>query len=478
MEKHIQELINAFEIHFDCKVNSVNRLAESGSNRRYYRLIGEKGSAIACIGAQKAENRAFVAIAKNLKNANINVPEVYFFSKNQICYLQQDLGNISLADAVEDGCLSGHYSAAHKTLLNKTIAELAHIQCSGAQNMDWSVCYPQSNFDEKMIAWDLNYFKYCFLKLSGLEIDEVALQADFDMLSTHLLSVPSDCFMFRDFQSRNVMLLDNELYFIDFQGARRGPVHYDLASFVWQAKMHYSAKFKDSLIECYLTALERYRPVDRQAFYAQFLHFSLFRCLQVLGAYGFRGLYEGKEHFLKSISSALDNLLIISKSLGSQFPYIRKLAKSLTKDNRFVYDEEYFDGLTVEVYSFSYKKGLPRDLSGNGGGYVFDCRAINNPGRYSIYAYSSGLDQNVVDFLQQDGSSETFLEPIKLLAESHVSKYLERGFSHLMFSFGCTGGQHRSVYCAHSLAGYLQSKFSNVRVIENHLQQPYWRKKQ
>ena len=472
-ERLLAALKEAYKRQFGCAPDSVARISAGGSNRKYIRMSSAAASAIASIGTVKAENKAFLYMSRHLAAEGLNVPQIYYASRDGMSYLQQDLGDLSLAGALKRESASGRYGASAKALLADVVGTLPDIQYKGGRGMDWSVCYPSQCFDARMVEWDLSYFKYCFLKLTSFEIDEEALQDDFDALSRQLLSVPCDCFMYRDFQSRNVMLTDGVPYFIDYQGGRRGPAHYDLVSFLWQARMRYPAKLKDELTEVYLDSLQAYKEVDRAVFRQQLQHFALFRTLQVLGAYGYRGLHEGKGHFLQSIPAALMNLKELASALKEDYPYIFKMARSLSGDPELMKVPQMKEGvLTVEVCSFSFRKGMPRDFSGNGGGYVFDCRGLNNPGRYRRYDNSTGLDEDVIAFIEEDGGAAEYLSHIYPVAEKHVAKYIERGFDHLMFSFGCTGGQHRSVYCAHALAGHLAGMFPQIRVVERHLRIP------
>lgn len=472
----LSNLSQAYRKAFGCTPDSCVKLGGSGSNRSYYRMESAQGSAVACIGTVKAENKAFLYMSRHFASKGLNVPEIFYASRDGMGYLQEDLGDLSLAALLEADRACGRYGAASKALLADVVSTLPDFQCKGAQGMDWSVCYPSACFDRNMVQWDLSYFKYCFLKSALPDFDEVALQKDFDALADRLLSVPCDCFMYRDFQSRNIMVRDGVPYFIDYQGGRRGPAHYDLASFLWQARMNYPASLKDRLTGVYLDALDSYKAVDREIFRSELQHFALFRTLQVLGAYGLRGLHEGKGHFLQSIPAGVRNLKALSAALRSDYPYIYKTAGALAASDELMKVPEFKEGvLTVEVCSFSYRKGLPKDFSGNGGGYVFDCRGLNNPGRYARYNHSTGLDADVAAFIEEDGGAAEYLSHIYPVADKHVAKYLERGFSHLMFSFGCTGGQHRSVYCAHALAGHLAEMFPEARVVERHLRLPGYR---
>ena len=341
------------------------------------------------------------------------------------------------------------------------MALLPAVQFRGAEQLDFTVCYPQPAFDARMVAFDLNYFKYCFLKTLEVDFDELRLQDDFDAMTRYLLQYQSNTFLYRDFQARNVMLKNGEPYLIDFQGGRRGPIYYDVASFLWQAKAAYPTDLRNELIDTYLQALQPYRTISKDDFMAVLRHFVLFRTLQVLGAYGFRGNFERKPHFRQSIPFAIDNLRDLLQQPFAEYPYLTELLHRLTqlptlqKPNLAASNGRPL----VRIFSFSYKKGIPDDVSGNGGGYVFDCRATHNPGRYEPYKKLTGRDAPVIKFLEDDGEILPFLQHVYALADAHVARYIERGFTDLMFAFGCTGGQHRSVYCAEHLAEHLHQQF-------------------
>ena len=424
------------------------------------------------------------------------MPHILAQSADGLRYLQTDLGSTSLFDAIRGGReAGGRYNQHEKQLLKATIRQLPNIQIRGARGLDWQNCYPQPEFDEDSVLFDLNYFKYCFLKPSGLDFHELKLEANFRLFAKDLTAENIDSFLYRDFQARNVMLdAEGNPHFIDFQGGRRGPFYYDLASFLWQASARYSDKLRRELVAEYYDALKQYTEVPSLRHFVHRLSlFVLFRTLQVLGAYGFRGYFERKKHFLDSIPPAMDNLRALLK-LGEQvfpYPYMMDMLRRLTEMPRYAHIEEpavsradgykttdknvyaahpqdgpatfsKYDGkgpLRVRVFSFSYRKGIPADESGNGGGYVFDCRSTHNPGRYEPYKKLTGLDEPVIRFLEDDGEILTFLDSVYKLADAHVQRYIDRGFTDLMFSFGCTGGQHRSVYSAQHLAEHLHEKF-------------------
>lgn len=482
--------------HNSLPVNTV-RLAGAGSNRAYYRLFDEEGnSVIGVVGTSRDENHAFIYLSEHFTKRQLPVPQILAVSDDGLRYLQTDLGEVSLFDAVRGGRESGgRYNLEEQELLKRTIRQLPNIQIRGARELDWQNCYPQPEFDEDSVLFDLNYFKYCFLKPSDLDFNELKLEANFRLFAKDLTSEQCDSFMYRDFQARNVMLdADGNPFFIDYQGGRKGPFYYDLASFLWQASARYSNKLRRELVLEYYNALQQYIEVPSvRHFVARLSLFVLFRTLQVLGAYGFRGYFERKKHFLDSIPPAMDNLRALLK-LGEDvfpYPYMMDMLRRLTDMPRYAHIEEpavsradgykttdknvysahpqdgpatfsKYDGkgpLRVRVFSFSYRKGIPADESGNGGGYVFDCRSTHNPGRYEPYKKLTGLDEPVIRFLEDDGEILTFLESVYKLADAHVQRYIDRGFTDLMFSFGCTGGQHRSVYSAQHLAEHIHNKY-------------------
>ena len=461
-------LYELYKKYTGCDAVEITELPSSGSNRRYFRLSGEP-TLIGVVGTSVAENEAFIYMAKHFKEKNLPVPKVFIVSDDRIAYLQEDLGDTILYNVIEKGRLTSVFSDEEKRLLVKTIRKLPDLQFAGADGMDFRHCYPSPGFDARSIMWDLNYFKYCFLKATGLDFLEGKLEDDFQRLTDVLLRSSSATFMYRDFQSRNVMIKDGEPWFIDFQGGRKGPVYYDVASFLWQAKANFPNSLRQELLKEYIDALRKYIPVNEDYFYSQLHHFVLFRTLQVLGAYGFRGYFEKKPHFMQSVPFAIANLRELLKVPYPEYPYLSKVLTDLVNMKQFT-DDLQKRTLTVRVMSFAYKKGIPNDPSGNGGGYVFDCRAVNNPGKYDRYKPFTGLDQPVIKFLEDDGEIFPFLEHAYELVDAHVKRFMERGFTNMMVCFGCTGGQHRSVYSAQKMAQHINEKF-NVKVELVHREQ-------
>ena len=455
-------------------------IQQQGSNRVYSRVTDEQGrSLIRVEGTNRDENRAFIYMARHFHKLGLPVPELYTVSDDEMTYTQEDLGDTLLFDAIKNGRETGNFNETERTLLKRTLRALAHIQVEGAKDFDWSICFPVPEMDERAIRWDLNYFKYCFLKGTKIEFSEPALENDFDKLVCTLSAAGGLCsvsasglstFLYRDFQSRNVMIKDGKPYFIDFQGGRKGPTQYDVASFLWQAKANIPASLREELIDAYLDELKKLQPCMAESEWRAALpHFVLLRTLQVLGAYGYRGYFERKPHFLESIPNALKNLEEIftqNPELQQEYPTLFLLSKYLprtTVNRRSTDGQSQCQALVVTIYSFSFRHGIPADESGNGGGYVFDCRSTHNPGKYDEYKALTGLDQPVIDFLEKDGEILTFLNSVYALVDHHVERFLERGFDHLQVSFGCTGGQHRSVYCAEHLAQHLKEKY-NIRI--------------
>ena len=486
---------------------NVQQLAGSGSNRIYIRLTDTDGkSVIGVIGTSRDEDHAFIYLTEHFTRRKLPVPRILAQSDDQLRYIQTDLGSTSLFDAIRGGReAGGRYTLKEQDLLKRTIRELPNIQIRGARELDFSNCYPQAEFDGDSVLFDLNYFKYCFLKATEIDFHELKLEADFRLFAKDLTTDPDpsvqnvESFLYRDFQARNVMLdHDGNPFFIDYQGGRKGPYYYDLASFLWQASAKYPYKLRRELVYEYYNSLKNYTEVPPVRHFVNRLSlFVLFRTLQVLGAYGFRGYFEQKKHFLESIPPAIQNLReLLASSSTFHYPYLMDVLKRITElpqyqqvrtvaaraDGYKITDKNPYnphpqDGpatfskydaqgpLVVKVFSFSYTKGIPEDESGNGGGYVFDCRSTHNPGRYEPYKKLTGLDDAVIRFLEDDGEILTFLDSVYKLADNHVRRYIQRGFTSLMFCFGCTGGQHRSVYSAQHLAEHIHDKFGvEVRI--------------
>lgn len=468
MKMIMDELKKLYHSYTGLRAKDLTELPSSGSNRRYFRLTGA-GSLIGVYGTSAGENAAFIYMSGYFRQKGLPVPQVYCHTVDKLFYLQEDLGDTLLFDAIEKGRRSCVFDESERRLLRKTIALLPAMQMAGLSGFDYACCYPQPEFNRRSVLWDLNYFKYCFLKATGMDFQEDRLEDDFLRMSDVLLEDSAGAFLYRDFQSRNVMIKEGEPWFIDFQGGRRGPVYYDIASFLWQAKANFTEDLRKELLSEYMHALGRYRPVDEVSFLNRLRHFVLFRSLQVLGAYGFRGYFEKKPHFIQSVPYAIENLRRLLRGDYPEYPYLCGVLRKLTGLKQFS-DDIRKRTLEVKIVSFAYKKGIPNDPAGNGGGFVFDCRAINNPGKYERYNHFTGLDEAVVRFLEEDGEIASFLEHVYAMVDASVKRYLDRGFTSLMVCFGCTGGQHRSVYSAQRLAERLHTAFG-VKIHLTHREQ-------
>ena len=453
----------------------VTRLAQSGSNRQYYRMTSDGHRCIGVIGENDRENEAFVSFAGSLRAAHINVPEVYAYDAEAGVYIQQDLGGMTLYDFLqkERSENGGEFTQRLKEVYKRVLLALNEIQYRGRTRIDFDKSYPRADFDKQSILWDLQYFKYYFLKLAGVPFDEQRLEADFETFVDYLLQANSKFFLYRDFQSRNIMLdSDMQPWFIDFQGGRRGARQYDVASLLYDAKADIPSNVRNELLAFYTSRL---KPAESKTFIRYFKGYCMIRIMQAMGAYGYRGYFERKEHFLKSIPFALDNMkeILSSGRPECDAPELFRVLEAIVESESLRKLSETASVLHVVVSSFSYKHGIPVDTSGNGGGFVFDCRALPNPGREARYKQSTGRDADVLAFFSTHEREMTpFLEGAKGIVGISIRNYIRRGFANLAVNFGCTGGQHRSVYCADTFAEWVRKTFPGVIVSVTHHEQP------
>jgi len=470
MQEIIDSIKNLYKDWKGIEPSSVDVLQQSGSERRYFRIHEKEGSVIGTYGANIKENETFIYFSKQFKEKKLAVPEIFAVSADKQFYLQQDFGDVSLLHHLErDGFSDSVYN-----LFKKSLEALAELQVKGDAGLDYNKCLTNQVFGKEAIMADLLYFKYYFLDALRKPYDKQKLIADFEALSTYLTHTEYKYFMFRDFQSRNILItsslekkLGGEAHFIDYQGGMKGAPQYDVASMLWQARANLPEEWKENLLTDYMNCFEKIigEPIDRNIFHSQYNGYVLIRLLQVLGAYGFRGLFERKAQFLTSIPLALNNLkeFFQKNSLGISVPEFRKvldLCVSHEIIQQFTPVQATIDTpLVVKICSFSYKKGLPIDDTDNGGGFVFDCRGILNPGRIEKFKTQTGRDKEVKDYLEQQTKMTDFLNSAFDIVDITVEDYIKRNFGSLMVSFGCTGGQHRSVYAADALARHLKNKF-------------------
>ncbi len=469
-------LIQLFENWSNDKVIETQPLPESGSYRQYIRLIGEKQTAIGVYNADIKENKAFLSFSRHFFSKGLAVPEIYMVNENYDMYLQEDLGKVSLFDYVMHLRLGEGFATDLIATYKKVIQQLIQFQIKGGNGLDYSVCYPRDSFDKQSMIWDLHYFKYYFLKLAKIPFDEQLLEDDFQRFSDYLLETPRDFFLYRDFQSRNIMLKNGEPYFIDYQGGRKGALQYDLASLLFDAKADIPETIRQELLDFYIEEAKKVMPIETSKFKQFYQGYVLIRMMQAMGAFGFRGFYERKEHFLQSIPYALKNLreVLAKINLPIELPeLLSALNKVVNSEFLQQVGKETEVKLLVEINSFSYRRGIPLDKSTNGGGFVFDCRAIHNPGRYRDYVNKTGKDAEVVEFFNTKTDMSKFMQSVYQLVDMSVEKYIQRKFTNLQVNFGCTGGRHRSVFAAENLTKHLREKFDiniELRHIEREIE--------
>jgi len=475
-------LSQLFEQHFKSPVTRVQPLQGQlgGSGRRIIRLHGESHNAIGILYNVREENIAFLEFSRHFHRHGLPVPEIYAEDLSQGAYIEQDLGDTTLFEFLSNNRSGATIGASAIEYYRQALAILPRFQVEAGRDLSYKVCYPRGSFDRQSIAWDLNYFKYYFLRLAGIPFSEQALEDDFSRLTKFLLSAPHDYFMYRDFQSRNIMLHQRGLYFLDYQGGRKGALQYDVASLLYDAKADLPPELRQQLLDHYLDALGQFIPLERPAFTQHYHAYVYVRIMQALGAYGFRGFYERKPHFLQSVPYALKNLrwLLHNVTLPVSLPTLteafmamlgsEKLQSLGSEPDRYAASANAPDGLTVSIFSFSFhRNGMPKDNSGNGGGFVFDGRSLPNPGREERFKNLTGKDSQVIEYLEKQESVHKFLEHVTYLVDGSVAAYQSRGFKNLMVSFGCTGGQHRSVYLAEQLAKHLRAR-NGVKVVLHH----------
>ncbi|MDD3738427.1 MAG: RNase adapter RapZ [Lentimicrobiaceae bacterium] len=460
MNEHQQYLKRLFANWANQDVCTIKPLTNAGSDRLYFRITTENGSYIGAYSPNPSETKAFLSFSESFKKAGFPVPEIYKIGDNPNYYLLQDLGDTSLLDFhLQTVGNNNEPSEETKKYYKQALTLLAEFQIEGDKYIDYNYCYPDKVFDTNSMKQDLYYFKYYFLKYHNIPFDENLLHKDFKTLVSFLSRADNNYFMYRDFQARNIMICDSKLYFIDYQGGRKGPLVYDLVSLLYQAKASLPDSFRNELVEHYLSVLSGKINIDKNKFYSEYKLFALIRILQTLGAYGYRGYIQKKTHFMQSIPLALQNLknYLQNEDFGINIPELKKSLNLLLNLQSEIGSANSSNKLTVEINSFSFKKGLPHDYSGNGGGYVFDCRGLPNPGRYEEYKTLNGLDTGVKEFFANYPEVEEYCQQIVKIIACHIDNYKDRGFTNLQVNFGCTGGQHRSVYIAQKIADYFKA---------------------
>ena len=473
----------------------IQPIAASGSERKYFRIITWHGSLIGTYSSNIEENEAFLTFSKHFHDLGLNVPEVFAVNEERTCYVQSDFGDDNLFAHVQKALIAGGPSTLRPCsgttgsgtsiytglgtlieLYKKALSHLVKLQVLGHKGLDYSKAYPTERFDRQAIIDDLNYFKYYFVKPhEEIDFNETRLGKDFEAFADFVSQAPCDFFMYRDFQSRNIMVKDGELYFIDFQGGRKGPLNYDVVSLLYQVKAQIPQAVRDELIHYYKEELKQFVDPEEVKFDLYQPYFVYLRLLQVLGAYGFRGLIQKKSHFIESIPYALNELRIWNEKYPlKEHPELQHVLSQLSTLNYPTTLNSQLSTLnsklTVTINSFSFRKGYPNDFSGNGGGFVFDCRALPNPGREPEFKTKTGRDWEVIDYLMAKPPVHVFLDHVKAIVGQSVDNYRERHFSNLMVSFGCTGGQHRSVFFAQTIYEWLKTTYPDIHLKLNHIE--------
>jgi aminoglycoside/choline kinase family phosphotransferase len=473
----MEVLKRLFEQHFESKAEDARPLQGQlgGSGRVIVRLTGGGFSAVGVLYSVREENAAFLEFSRHFRRHGLPVPEIYGEDLEQGAYLEEDLGDTTLFEYLSKNRTGESVDAPAVEAYRKVVAVLPRFQVVAGRDLNYKVCYPRASFDRQSIAWDLNYFKYYFLRLAGVPFNEQALENDFSRLTKLLLAAEHDFFLYRDFQSRNVMLRGGEPFFLDYQGGRKGALQYDIASLLFDGKADLPPALRQELLDYYLDCLAGYLDLKHDAFQSSFMeHYYAYvfvRIMQALGAYGFRGFYERKTHFLESVPYALKNLrwLAHNATLPIALPALMEAFNGMLGSEKLLALSSPESGLTVRVYSFSFHRQMPVDEEGHGGGFVFDGRGLPNPGREQRFRQLTGKDAPVIEFLEQQESARHFLRNAEEMVDATVASYQKRGFSSLMVSFGCTGGQHRSVYLAEQLAQHLRAR-KGVQVVVRHIE--------
>jgi len=462
-----------FEQHFHSPAERVQPLQGQlgGSERKIIRLAGEKFTAIGILHDVREENVAFLEFSRHFRRHGLPVPEIYAEDLSHGAYLEEDLGDTTLFEFLSKNRVSENIAPEAVEAYRQVVAVLPRFQIEAGHDLNYKVCYPRSSFDRQSIAWDLNYFKYYFHRLAGIPYNEQALEDEFGRLTKFLLSAGRDYFLYRDFQSRNVLWRDGHPFFVDYQGGRKGALQYDIASLLYDAKADLPPELRQQLLDHYIERLAGFIKLEREVFMQHYYAYVYVRIMQALGAYGFRGFYERKPHFLQSVPYALKTLrwLLHHVQLPIPLPTLLDAFKSMLGSEKLQSLASEAENLTVLIFSFSFHRSLPKDGTGHGGGFVFDARSLPNPGREERFKPFTGQDAPVIDYLNQQESVHQFLASVMSLVDASVSNYQRRGFKSLMVSFGCTGGQHRSVYLAEQLARRLRGR-TGVEVVVRHLE--------
>ncbi len=455
----MQTLKQLFRNHFGIEPEKIVPLKQDGSARQLYRMGVDGISVIGVDGSNPAENTAFLGFTRALRGVGLPVPEIIAVSGDSLYYLEEDLGNVLLHDWVRERRSGNDFTAEAREMYGRVLRELTRFQIDARDAIDYDLCYQYPSFADETITGDLHYFRDKFLDtlVPGM-IHPFKLEMDFTALKHHLVQEPCEYFLYRDFQSRNIMIRDGEPFFIDYQSGRRGALQYDPASLLYDARAELPEDFREELVETYLAEASRKTRLDAARWKAFFPAFALVRVLQALGAFGNLGWWQGKADFTQGIRPGLKNAIALARRTGASLPELEHALESALV--AFTREEQSAPRLTVHLFSFSYHFGtMPIDPAGNGGGFVFDCRCLPNPGRLPEFADLTGRDLPVRNFIQKSPETGRFLEHVMKVCHQAVERYLENGYTDIYIALGCTGGQHRSVYCAERVAQFIGNRW-------------------
>lgn len=436
----------------------ITRLPQSGSDRIYFRLTYPEDQVIGAYNPSREENDAFVGFSNHFRSKELRVPEIYVYYPEQNIYFLEDLGDINLFTWLAQRSDEERFNEETEALFMTIAADLVRIQTEGVRGLNLSLCYPHRSFDRQSIVWDMNYYKYMFLKLISAPFNETRLERDFEALTRFLLDAGQDYFLFRDFQTANIMIRDGIPWYIDYQGGRLGAPHYDIASLVYDAKAYIPSGLRKKTLDRHLDLFAAATGKPGESLEKYTGAFVLIRLMQALGAFGFRGLHENKPTFSESIVPAVElmNELLAGDNVKLDLPELKKASEAVPLQRKYRILSHYQQMVTINIESFSYVKGKTLNYD-NGGGFVFDCRGLRNPVHVPGLAELTGFDPEVAEFFGNDDEAVAFAGDCSNIIRNSLPMLRRKGVLEINVAFGCIGGQHRSVWCAARVASMLSA---------------------
>lgn len=446
----------------------ITRLPQSGSDRVYFRLLYGDEHVIGAYNPSREENDAFVGFSNHFRSKGLPVPEIYVYYPDERVYFLEDLGDSNLFTWLAQRSDEERFNQETEALFLTVASDLVRIQTEGIKGLDLSLCYPHRSFDRQSMVWDLNYYKYMFLKLIGAPFNEIKLERDFEALTRFLLDAGQEYFLFRDFQTANIMIRDGKPWYIDYQGGRLGAPQYDIASLVYDAKAYIPSGIREKTLERHLDLFAAATGKPRESLAKYSGAFTLIRLMQALGAFGFRGLHENKPTFSESIVPAVElmNDLLWGGKLHIDLPELTKASESVPLQRKYRILSHYQELVKINIESFSYVRGRSVNYD-TGSGFVFDCRGLRNPVLESDLRERTGLDPEVAEFFGNDDEAVAFAGDCSNIIRNTLPMMRRKGILEIHAAFGCVGGQHRSVWCAARVASML-SAMPGVTVTVNH----------